>query len=46
MKFTEHAKMRMVERNFTASMIEDAMEPLMKQGAFPGLIGENKKLLY
>ena len=32
MKFTEHAKMRMVERNFTASMIEDAMEPLMKQG--------------
>lgn len=32
MKFTEHAKMRMVERNFTASMIEDAMEPLIKQG--------------
>jgi hypothetical protein len=32
MNFTEHAKKRMVERNYTVSMIEDAMEPLMKQG--------------
>jgi hypothetical protein len=34
MNFTEHAKRRMVERNYTASMLEDALEPMMKQGVW------------